>query len=199
MPLNSTLYAKYPMAPANTEVDGASALFKDSLAQRILAIPGFASTPDDIITDDSESLDDFVSFLASETWPIIPERLKNLSPPSTSSASEREEFLAYVDSDEFSHVLDSTPMSFIDTLTSISSMEEDDIRDFLRRVTSDYVSTALTPLPIWSKTRTKECEICEREVPLTYHHLIPRETHDKVKKRGWHPEEMLNSVAWLCR
>ena len=42
-------------------------------------------------------------------------------------------------------------------------------------------------------------EICEREVPLTYHHLIPREVHDKVLKKKWHPEAMLNSVAWLCR
>ena len=52
---------------------------------------------------------------------------------------------------------------------------------------------------MWSKTRTTECEICEREVPLTYHHLIPREVHDKVRKKKWHPEAMLNSVAWLCR
>jgi len=36
-------------------------------------------------------------------------------------------------------------------------------------------------------------------VPLTYHHLIPREVHRKVLKRGWHREDMLNSVAWLCR
>ncbi len=52
---------------------------------------------------------------------------------------------------------------------------------------------------MWFKTRTTECEICEREVPLTYHHLIPREVHDKARKKKWHPEAMLNSVAWLCR
>ena len=33
---------------------------------------------------------------------------------------------------------------------------------------------------------------------LTYHHLIPREMHDTAVKRGWHPEWMLNRVAWLC-
>ena len=36
-------------------------------------------------------------------------------------------------------------------------------------------------------------------MPLTYHHLIPREVHKKVLKRGWHEEAVLNSVAWLCR
>ena len=36
-------------------------------------------------------------------------------------------------------------------------------------------------------------------MPLTYHHLIPKSVHERVKKRGWHDEEKLNSVAWLCR
>jgi hypothetical protein len=36
-------------------------------------------------------------------------------------------------------------------------------------------------------------------VPLTYHHLIPKSVHEKVRKRGWHADEVLGSVAWLCR
>lgn len=36
-------------------------------------------------------------------------------------------------------------------------------------------------------------------MPLTYHHLIPRSTHEKVVKRGWHEGWRLNAVAWLCR
>lgn len=188
------------------------ALFKDSLARRLIAIAGPADTPGEA-DDSSDSLDDFVSYLASEAWSVFPERLKTLDSstlPSTastaSSTSDRELTLAYVDSDAFSsQVLDLTPLSFVDTLTSLSLSlsPEDDAdraRDFLRKVTADYVSTALTPQPTtWSKTRTTECEICEREVPLTYHHLIPREMHDKVRKRGWHLPEMLGSVAWLCR
>ena len=27
----------------------------------------------------------------------------------------------------------------------------------------------------------------------------PREVHAKALKKKWHPEAMLNSVAWLCR
>jgi len=69
----------------------------------------------------------------------------------------------------------------------------------LKEVLEEYVSAATAPPPVWSHTKAKECEICEREVPLTYHHLIPREVHKKALKRGWHPEWMLNSVAWLCR
>lgn len=34
---------------------------------------------------------------------------------------------------------------------------------------------------------------------MTYHHLIPRQMHDKALKRGWHKEWELGKVAWLCR
>ncbi|KAG1774565.1 hypothetical protein EV702DRAFT_1122875 [Suillus placidus] len=66
----------------------------------------------------------------------------------------------------------------------------------------DFISQACAPPPVWTSTCTKECEICEREVRLTCHHLIPRSTHAKVlKKKGrqMHPESMINFVAWLCR
>ncbi|KKK21151.1 hypothetical protein AOCH_003183 [Aspergillus ochraceoroseus] len=33
------------------------------------------------------------------------------------------------------------------------------------------------------------CEICARDwIPLSYHHLIPRGVHAKVRKRGWQEE-----------
>jgi hypothetical protein len=65
---------------------------------------------------------------------------------------------------------------------------------------AEYITTATAPPPVWSSTRTSECEICGRDwVPLSYHHLIPKSMHEKVRKRNWHDEWMLNSVAWLCR
>ena len=86
---------------------------------------------------------------------------------------------------------------------------------FLTAVLKDYVSQVVvsppsialaTPLsPSSAKvqlgaTRPSACELCERDwIPLTYHHLIPRSTHEKVLKRGWHPERRLNAVAWICR
>jgi hypothetical protein len=176
--------------------DSPFSLFKDSLARRLISIPGFVDSAD---SDSDDSLDDYTSYLASEAWSVLPEHLQSLSPFASSTSNVKDDTLAYVDSEDFTRVLDATPTSFVDSLVSLGVCSPDDVQDFLRRTVSDYVSSALVPLPAWSKTRTSECEICEREVPLTYHHLIPRETHDKVKKRGWHPEEMLNSVAWLCR
>lgn len=69
-------------------------------------------------------------------------------------------------------------------------------------VLTSYISFISTPPPVPSATRSQAdgCEICERDwVPLTYHHLIPRAVHAKVLKRGWHREDQLNNVAWLCR
>lgn len=44
------------------------------------------------------------------------------------------------------------------------------------------------------------CEICLRSwIPLTYHHLIPKDVHAKALKRGWHHEDQLQNVAWICR
>ncbi|KAI0338445.1 hypothetical protein BDW22DRAFT_1432483 [Trametopsis cervina] len=96
--------------------------------------------------------------------------------------------------------LDTIPTPFVDTLISCGMCDDtDDAITFLRKVLEDYVVEACAPAPIWTKTRTTECEICERSIPLTYHHLIPRATHSKVLKKKWHPEALLNSVAWLCR
>lgn len=69
----------------------------------------------------------------------------------------------------------------------------------LREVIGEYSDAACAPPPVWSHTRPGECEMCERAVPLTYHHLVPKETHKKVLKRGWHEKWVLDSVAWLCR
>jgi 5-methylcytosine-specific restriction endonuclease McrA len=76
----------------------------------------------------------------------------------------------------------------------------DSIAFMLRPVLEAYITSTTAPPPPWASTRASACEICEREwIPLTYHHLIPRSTHAKVLKRGWHEEWELNKVAWLCR
>uniref|UniRef100_A0A7S1U0G4 HNH domain-containing protein n=1 Tax=Phaeomonas parva TaxID=124430 RepID=A0A7S1U0G4_9STRA len=43
-----------------------------------------------------------------------------------------------------------------------------------------------------------ECELCEREMPLTAHHLMPRETHRKYRKKGL-SQEFLNTCTMICR
>ncbi|KAI5115647.1 hypothetical protein M0805_009062 [Coniferiporia weirii] len=188
---------------ANSELDAQNyTLFKDCLASRVLfslssqhssnSSNGGLSADD---LSDSEDLQDFSGYLASIAWPSLPESIRMLSHDSAKATGEP-------DVDEVS--LDTLPPSFEDNLVSYSlvSPEEDGVdaaETFLRKTLSAYVPLALTPPPVWSNTRTHECEICDREVPLTYHHLVPRSTHARALKRGWHKEEMLNSVAWLCR
>ena len=170
--------------------------FKDCLARRLLSTSN-------LLTNSSEGsddpLDDFTSYLAAEVWSSLPVSLHNASYESLSSDS----ILKGMASDPSSIPLDAIPIptSFFDTLTSYSFFgDADDCTKFLRKVLSDYLIEATAPPPVWKQTRTKECEICERSwVRLTYHHLIPRSVHVKVLKKKWHPESMLNSVAWLCR
>lgn len=167
-------------------------IFKDCLARRVLAEPGVLGQSSDD-SDDSDALDDFTSYLADEIWPALPPTLQRATHENRSQVPDVDDL-----------PLDSIPPSFSDTLVSCglvpdADADSDSSLRFLRRVLKDYVAEACAPPPMWSKTRTTECEICEREVPLTYHHLIPREVHDKVLKKKWHSETMLNSVAWLCR
>lgn len=156
-------------------------IFKDALAKRLVA----KSDSD----ADSDDLDDFTSYLAAEVWPTLPANVREAIYESRDKVPPADQVY-----------LDNTPTSFTDTLTSCGLVEDDEgAMVLLQKVVEEYITEACAPPPMWSRTRTTECEICEREVPLTYHHLIPRETHTKVLKKKWHPEYMLNSVAWLCR
>jgi hypothetical protein len=167
--------------------------FKDCFARRILAHPTQRHDHDSVSSSDSSELDEFSAYLAQESWPSLPPSLQSLSYETRSSITD-------VLDEQLDTFLDSTHTAVIDTLISygFSSDREDAIK-FLRKAINDFIEDATAPPPMWSATRTKECEICEREVPVTYHHLIPRSVHDKVLKKGWHPKGVLGSVAWLCR
>ncbi|KAJ7759581.1 hypothetical protein B0H16DRAFT_594809 [Mycena metata] len=166
-------------------------ILKDCIARRLLAFPELQSSESSPQLDEVEpELSDFSSYLANEVWPTLP--------PAFLEASH--EIKSHLPEDLDSIPLDSTPVSFADTLISYGiASDADASQTFLRKVLADYVVEACAPPPIWSSTRATECEICEREIPLTYHHLIPRSTHAKVVKKKWHPPSTLNSVAWLCR
>jgi len=171
------------------------ALFKDCIARKILQVQGIQGTSTN--ADDSDSaLDDFASYLATEAWSTLPAVAKDATYETRESVSKS---IPDPESDECLP-LDSTSRGFTETLVSYGIVtDEEDALKLLRKVLVEYLEQACAPPPVWSSTRTKECEICEREVPLTYHHLIPRSTHAKVLKKGWHHESMINSVAWLCR
>ncbi|KAL0947915.1 hypothetical protein HGRIS_010549 [Hohenbuehelia grisea] len=176
-------------------------LFQDCLARRILSLPAFQSneleSSSSASSSDSSSndLSEFVDFLANEAWPNLPPIFHTL----THDTHLPTTFDADLDSSD-APFLSATPVAFVDTMIAYGLSEDEDAAyAFLRRVLHAYVADAMTPPPAPSSTRTRECEICEREVPLTYHHLIPRATHAKVLKRKLHPEHQLNSVAWICR
>jgi hypothetical protein len=43
------------------------------------------------------------------------------------------------------------------------------------------------------------CELCKREVAtVTQHHVIPRATHKRKKRREGYTQEALNRVIWIC-
>jgi hypothetical protein len=44
------------------------------------------------------------------------------------------------------------------------------------------------------------CELCQRQAPLTRHHLIPKSLHGKtyVRKR-FAREERISATLWVCR
>ncbi|KAI0368204.1 hypothetical protein BV20DRAFT_948558 [Pilatotrama ljubarskyi] len=161
--------------------------FKDALARRILAEPGVHGQAD--AQAEADALDDFAAYLAQEAWPSLPNALCEATYETRDAVPDVDDL-----------PLENIPTAFADTLMSCGLVQDQEsATTFLRKALREYVADACAPPPVWSKTRTNECEICEREVPLTYHHLIPREVHDKVRKKKWHPESMLNSVAWLCR
>ncbi|KAI0820858.1 hypothetical protein BC628DRAFT_1412835 [Trametes gibbosa] len=163
--------------------------FKDCLARRILADPGISDPSRSDTQNETDALDDFAAYLACETWPALPPSLREATYETRDAVPDIDEL-----------ALDNVPATFADTLVSCGlSDDEESAAAFLRRTLRDFVVDACAPPPVWSRTRTTECEICEREVPLTYHHLIPREVHNKALRKKWHPEAMLNSVAWLCR
>lgn len=102
-----------------------------------------------------------------------------------------------------SPILDSLPPHVTDSLTAYSFLPPTQTTtEFLLPILTTYLEILTTPPPPPSLTRglATECEICGRSwIPLTYHHLIPKAVHAKVLKRGWHTEDKLNDVAWLCR
>ncbi|KAI1787219.1 hypothetical protein LXA43DRAFT_1076263 [Ganoderma leucocontextum] len=164
-------------------------IFKDCLARRVLSNPSILDHSDPGSQDGSDALDEFTSYLAEEIWPFLPAEVRDATYENRDAVPDVDDL-----------PLENIPTAFSDTLISCGLTDDPDAATmFLRKVLKRYVVETCAPPPVWSKTRTTECEICEREVPLTYHHLIPREVHDKALKQKWHPEAMLDSVAWLCR
>ena len=141
-------------------------------------------------------------FLATEVFDTLPPELQTV----TYSALQNDPKLLSDWSDLTPLTLEETllpllPPTVSDSLTAYALLPPStSLPSLLSSALVAYVSSTTSPPPVWSSTRAAECEICGRDwIPLTYHHLIPRQMHDKVLRRAWHEEWELNAVAWLCR
>ncbi|EXJ59588.1 hypothetical protein A1O7_03734 [Cladophialophora yegresii CBS 114405] len=151
---------------------------------------------------DPSELAEFSDYLATEIFSSLPEQLQRLSHQSLRDEALSEKWSLPLTLTVLEELVAHISGDVIDSLTAYSLIvpPESDVESFLAPVLSGYISAVTTPPPKWIDTRTDACEICEREwVPMTYHHLIPKQVHAKVLKRNWHDEHQLNSVAWLCR
>ena len=118
--------------------------------------------------------------------------------------NEQERYTAPIADSVLMAALEGLPNSIDDSLLAYGVLpSHEHCQIFLSAVIETYVRHVTTTPPSGSSTinhHPQACELCARAwIPLTYHHLIPRATHDKARKRGWHPEWRLDAVAWLCR
>ncbi|MCJ1462030.1 hypothetical protein MMC07_000630 [Pseudocyphellaria aurata] len=160
-----------------------------------------SATDEPIAEDNGDDFAEFVDYIATETFFSLPPDLQTLSYPATQS----DPTLARKYTDPLSPValelvLSAIPVSVLDSLQTYSLLADPScLAKFFTPIINSYISSAIAPPAPWSSTRASACEICGRGwINLTYHHLIPKQVHAKVIKRGWHEEWRLNSVAWLC-
>ena len=119
-------------------------------------------------------------------------------------ASEQERYTVPIAASVLMGALEGLPDTINDSLLAYDVLpSQEDCQIFLSAIIETYIRHVTTTLPSDSSkinVHSQACELCARAwIPLTYHHLIPRATHDKVRKRGWHAEWRLDAVAWLCR
>ncbi|KAI4959574.1 hypothetical protein J4E86_003296 [Alternaria arbusti] len=154
---------------------------------------------------DAEDLGEFIEYLSTLIFPFLPAELRTLTHSIfKDSPTLQDLYTTPLSSFTSTALLHTIPPTAIDSLESYGLLpptsDTIDQHNLLTPLLTTYISAVTAPPPIWSSTRATACELCSRDwVPLTYHHLIPKAAHARVRKRGWHTEDKLNSVAWLCR
>ncbi|RYP14308.1 hypothetical protein DL765_006473 [Monosporascus sp. GIB2] len=152
----------------------------------------------------AEDLADFTDYIASETFQYLPEALKTLDYYGYSKDADMQTRYALpLTGDNVADLLPVLDPSISDSLTAYGITHDavQGINEFLAPVLTSLLNAISTPPPAPSSTKAQAegCELCGRDwIPLSYHHLIPRFVHAKAVKRGWHREEDLQNVAWLC-
>ena len=169
---------------------------------------------DDAAAAAAEELGEFIDYIAAASFASLPEDLRSLN--HREWAEDQTLSARYplpltggslcdvlpcaldphvVDSLQAYGVLSPSCCASADASSSTSAAE-----DLLAPVLNAYIDGATAaPPPRVARGAAEACEMCGRDwINLSYHHLIPRMVHDKVVRRGWHREDELQNVAWLC-
>ncbi|KAK2015428.1 hypothetical protein LZ32DRAFT_526755 [Colletotrichum eremochloae] len=154
---------------------------------------------------DADEMMDFSYYLASEAFEAFPPDLRTLNHAAyAADPSLRSRYAPPLTGSDVADILPTLSPDVADSLAAYGIVDPDrqGAHEFLAPVLGEYVTALTAPPPPPRSTRDQAdgCELCGRDwIGLTYHHLIPRMVHDKAVKRGWHREDELNNVAWLCR
>ena len=49
------------------------------------------------------------------------------------------------------------------------------------------------------RSDTDRCELCGRQLSLTFHHLIPRKLHRRSRFKKTYSRDQLNTGIWVCQ
>lgn len=155
-------------------------------------------------SNDVEELAEFIDYIAMQVFMDLPPLIRTLTYTTWfNSPMLQDEYPGTIPTRTATTILTPLDPSISDSLTSYNILPiHTNIAEFLTPVLAAYLSNITTRPPAPSETRNMAtaCEICGRSwIPLTYHHLIPKGAHEKALKRGWHTEDQLNNVAWICR
>jgi hypothetical protein len=161
-------------------------------------------SPEDVSESDADDLAEFIEYIAAETFQSLPDELRTLDYHTyAKDADFQARYALPLTASDIEALLPSLDPSIEESLLTygITDPQAQSIANFLAPILTSYLSAVSTPppAPISTKSQVAACEICGRDwINLSYHHLIPRFVHAKAVKRGWHREDELQNVAWLC-
>ncbi|KAM0322449.1 hypothetical protein ACHAQA_009516 [Verticillium albo-atrum] len=156
-------------------------------------------------TNDAEDLADFTDYIATQAFESVPVDLQALTHAAwTADPDLQARYALPLTGADVAAILPNLDPDVAESLTIYGIIDglSRGVPELLAPVLTEYVGalTAPPPPPRATRNQADGCELCGRDwIPLTYHHLIPRFVHKKAVRRGWHPPEDLDNVAWLCR
>ncbi|KAJ4348245.1 uncharacterized protein N0V89_009617 [Didymosphaeria variabile] len=150
----------------------------------------------------AEDLGEFIDYLSSVIFPSLPTDLRTLSFSKYKDNPQlQDDYSTPLSTSTELQLINRIPPMAIDSLTSYALLptppDAFDLHHFFTPFLTTYITAVTAPPPIWSTTRTAACELCLRDwIPLTYHHLIPKSTHERGGVDG-NPEKREIVESWV--